>query len=231
MLNTHLRSLDPEILDQHSSSYGELYENMREISHVNRFLGGYKGTLRGIRLLEEMGEIKVIADIGCGGGDTLVKLAGYFRKKRKKVLLKGIEINPEIASIARLTCAAFPEIEIIHCSYQKYLAHNKVDVIHASHFLHHLNPAEVKEFLTLAKNKALIGVLINDLKRSAMAYYSVKALSRIFFTGRLFRNDAPLSVLKGFRKNEIVQDLQELDIRIYELDFYFPYRFILTIPC
>jgi hypothetical protein len=45
-------------------------------------------------------------------------------------------------------------------------------------------------------------LIINDLERNALAYYLIKLLTRLFSKSYLVKNDAPLSVSRGFRKNE-----------------------------
>ena len=50
------------------------------------------------------------------------------------------------------------------------------------------------------KNNAVL--IINDLERNVIAYYAIKFLTAIFSKSYLVKNDAPLSVLRGFKKGE-----------------------------
>ncbi|MCH5683887.1 hypothetical protein LWM68_06210 [Niabella sp. W65] len=43
---------------------------------------------------------------------------------------------------------------------------------------------------------------INDLHRHTLAWWSIKILTAIFSRSYLVKNDAPVSVLRGFRKRE-----------------------------
>jgi hypothetical protein len=47
-----------------------------------------------------------------------------------------------------------------------------------------------------------VGFFINDLHRHPLAYYSIKWLTRLFSKSYLVKNDAPISVERGFIKKE-----------------------------
>ena len=46
------------------------------------------------------------------------------------------------------------------------------------------------------------GFFINDLHRHWLAYYSIQIITSIFSGSYLVKNDAPLSVARGFKKKE-----------------------------
>jgi hypothetical protein len=48
-----------------------------------------------------------------------------------------------------------------------------------------------------------VGLLVNDLHRHALAYHSIKLLTALFSRSAMVKFDAPLSVLRGFRKDEL----------------------------
>jgi hypothetical protein len=52
------------------------------------------------------------------------------------------------------------------------------------------------------KEHARLGFFINDLQRHWLAYYLIQILTQIFSKSYLVKNDAPLSVARGFRKWE-----------------------------
>ena len=53
------------------------------------------------------------------------------------------------------------------------------------------------------KQRSAVGFFINDLHRHPFAYYSIKWLTKLFSKSYLVKNDAPLSVLRGFKKKEL----------------------------
>jgi hypothetical protein len=53
------------------------------------------------------------------------------------------------------------------------------------------------------KQNSRVGFFINDLHRNFFAYYSIKFLTGIFSKSYLVKNDAPLSVVRGFSRSEL----------------------------
>ena len=82
-----------------------------------------------------------------------------------------------------------------------YEHESNVDIIHASLFCHHLTENQLVELVVFAlKHKAIL--IVNDLERNPNAYYSIKCLTQLFSRSYLVKNDAPLSVARGFKKKE-----------------------------
>jgi hypothetical protein len=77
----------------------------------------------------------------------------------------------------------------------------KIDIIHACLFCHHLDEAQLIELIQFATSKK-ITLIINDLERNVFAYYAIKTLTALFSKSYLVKNDAPLSVARGFKKKE-----------------------------
>ena len=78
------------------------------------------------------------------------------------------------------------------------------------------------------KRYAKIGFVINDLERNRFAYYSIKALTRLFKGSSLVKNDAPLSVLRGFKKEEIINLLEEAGLKNYSLKWKWAFRYLVV---
>ena len=76
------------------------------------------------------------------------------------------------------------------------------DIIFSSLFCHHFTDDELVEMLQWMKYHAATGFFINDLHRHPLAYNFIKYATKFFSKSYLVKNDAPLSVLRGFRKNE-----------------------------
>jgi hypothetical protein len=67
-------------------------------------------------------------------------------------------------------------------------------------------------------------VIINDLHRHPLAYYSIKWITRLFSGSYLVKNDAPLSVLRAFRKPELEEILDKCNIKKYALRWQWAFR-------
>jgi hypothetical protein len=85
----------------------------------------------------------------------------------------------------------------------------------------------VKAFKWMNQNSK-IGFFINDLHRNAVAFYSIKLLTKLFSNSYLVKNDAPLSVARGFKRKELEKYLEAADINNYEIQWKWAFRWLLT---
>jgi len=79
----------------------------------------------------------------------------------------------------------------------------KPDIVFSSLFCHHFDDQQVAELMKWMKANSRVGFFINDLHRHPFAYYSIKWLTKFFSKSYLVKNDAPLSVLRGFKRKEL----------------------------
>jgi hypothetical protein len=62
------------------------------------------------------------------------------------------------------------------------------------------------------------------LHRHWLAYYAIKFIIRIVTRSRLARYDGPLSVLKGFKRKELENLLQQAGIKNYNIRWMWAFR-------
>jgi hypothetical protein len=67
-------------------------------------------------------------------------------------------------------------------------------------------------------------VLLNDLQRHRLAHWGIWVLSRLMRRGRMFRHDAPLSVLRAYRTRELRSLLLEAGLAHLRVERVFPFR-------
>lgn len=199
------RSYQKELLDRNDIPFEDIKRNMQELEFINKYLGGHKITLDGIKTLLQKNKQSnhlTIAEIGCGGGDNLKAIYRWCKKKNIKAKFIGIDINKDCITYAKENCREL-DINFITSDYQ--LAHfdKKPDIIFSSLFCHHFTNEDLTEQLNWMKKNSTKGFFINDLHRHPLAYYSIKWLTKLFSKSYLVKNDAPLSVLRGFNKAEI----------------------------
>src|SRR4030095_13870939 len=177
---------------------------------INAKLGGHKITLEGVRVMVKKAkngsnrnnEKLSILEIGCGGGDNLRVIKRYCEKKNIPVHLSGVDINPHCIEFARSRKENIG-IEFISSDYKLINPFPKPDIIFNSLFCHHFPDEEIVEILAWMKVHSRAGFFINDLHRHPFAYYSIKWLTTLFSKSYLVKNDAPLSVLRGFKRREL----------------------------
>src|SRR5207253_8318785 len=76
-------------------------------------------------------------------------------------------------------------------------------VVMSSLFFHHLSDEECVQVLKSMWRIARQVVLVNDLHRHPIAYFSIRVLAA-FSKSIMFRHDAPVSVLRAFTADELL---------------------------
>ena len=196
-----LRSLQKELLDQDDIPEADLFQNLKELDFINHWLGGYQISFNALKKVIKRDRRYLLVDIGCGGGDTLKRMQQWNKKEGYNLDLYGVDIKPVCIAYATENLKAAP-VTLICDDYRHIFAHLKqVDVIHACLFCHHLAEDQLVELVRFALNHRSV-LVINDLERNPIAYYAIKWLTLLFSRSYLVKNDAPLSVLRGFRRKE-----------------------------
>ncbi|MES2689859.1 MAG: methyltransferase domain-containing protein [Bacteroidota bacterium] len=199
------RSLKKELLDQDMIPRDDLFRNLYELDVINKKLGGHAVTLKGLKQLQlRKDKTYKILDIGSGGGDTLKAIATWAADKGYSVELTGVDLKADCIDYARQCCAAFNNITFLQADYRKLPELNmEFDIIITSLFCHHLTGEELVSLFSWCSRQAKIAFIMNDLHRHPLAYYSIALFTRLFSRSYLVKNDAKLSVWRGFKKREL----------------------------
>jgi SAM-dependent methyltransferase len=228
-MNFEQRSNEKEMLDRHDIPFEAIERNMQELDTINTWLGGHSITIDGLKKLLKDKRPVSIAEIGCGGGDNLAALCQYCRNSHVVVKLTGIDINPHCVSIARKKLPG-PEASFILSDFRRVsFGNDRPDIIFSSLFCHHFTDEQLVDMLTWMQSNARHGFFINDLQRHPVAWYSIRLLTRCFSRSWLVKNDAPLSVLRGFTRKEWERLLQQAGIRKYSLRWKWAFRWLLVV--
>jgi 2-polyprenyl-3-methyl-5-hydroxy-6-metoxy-1,4-benzoquinol methylase len=225
------RSYQKEFLDRDDIPFADIKRNMQELDFINRNLGGHDITLDGIVALIKnqmlFNSRLTVVEIGCGGGDNLRAIRNWAERIRLPVQLQGIDINPE--------CIAYAShqkrnrgIEFILSDYKDMVFETKPDIIFSSLFCHHFSEEELVFMLQWKQQNSQLGFFINDLHRHWLAYYSIKFLTQIFSRSYLVKNDAPLSVQRGFKRKEWEQLFDEAGITNFNCQWRWAFRWLIT---
>jgi 2-polyprenyl-3-methyl-5-hydroxy-6-metoxy-1,4-benzoquinol methylase len=230
------RSDDIEIMDDLNCSGEVVRQTLRELEFINTWLGGNAVTLNGLRKLLKITNTNAqqhklrVTDLGCGGGDILELLSRNFNKRGIKAHLEGIDANPNI-----IACATANSSSALGITYKTQdilsepFTRKQHDIVFATLFFHHFTSDQLVEVFSSLKKQVTIGIVINDLHRHWLAYYSIKLLTKFFSKSSMVKYDAPLSVLRGFRKAELMEILQKAGIENYSLKWKWAFRWQLVI--
>jgi 2-polyprenyl-3-methyl-5-hydroxy-6-metoxy-1,4-benzoquinol methylase len=222
------RSTETELMDDLHAG-GEVIDiTLKELETINLLLGGNYVTTNALtRLLKRVpvNETVMIADIGCGSGDMLRLIRKSLSRKGIKSRLVGIDANPNIIAYARQHTPVEQQItyESINI-FSSEFREKKFDVVTGTLFFHHFSDEELVRFFQDLKEQVRIGIVINDIHRHWFAYYSIKWLTALFSTSVMVKNDAPVSVMRAFKKNELKNILQKAGFKRYSIRWMWAFR-------
>ena len=219
------RSYQKELLDGENIPFEDIKRNMQELDFINKYLGGHKITLKGLRALANNPQLHIV-EIGCGGGDNLRIIQNWCNEKGIEAKITGIDINNECIQFARERLSN-NGINFICSDYR--LMHFEVlpDIIFSSLFCHHFSNEELVEMVQWMACNSRLGFFINDLHRHPLAYYSIKILTRFFSKSYMVKHDAPLSVKRGFLKIEWAEIFLKAGIKNYQLKWQWAFRWLI----
>lgn len=229
------RSAGIEIMDDLEFHDEVVFQTLRELDLINQWLGGNAVTLNGIQniLTAIPNEQSVsVADLGCGSGEMLRLIAKKNSRHHHRVHLIGIDANRHIVDYARNHSKDFKNIqfEALNIFSPEFKSRN-FDLIIATLFLHHFSDPELIDLFSALKRQAKIGIVVNDIHRHPFAYYSIKWLTSLFSRSSMVKYDAPLSVLRAFKRRELELILEKAGIKNYQLKWKWAFRWQLTIFC
>lgn len=229
------RSYEHELLDRPDIPFKDIRRNMDELDFINTWLGGHDITIAGLHhivspflALAKGAETELhICEIGCGGGNNLRAIDKWLKKTNTAVLYTGIDINPYCIAHAKAT-AGLRKVQWITSDYKAVQFAHKPHIIFSSLFCHHFTDEELIEMLQWMDHNAVLGFFINDLHRHPLAYHSIKLLTRLFSRSYLVKNDAPLSVLRGFSRKELLLLMQRAGLKEYSIEWKWAFRWLVV---
>ena len=201
---------EQEWMDDFSLGGEQLLQTLDQLLVINYWLGGFKVIKNGMKLLldswiqDKKNRPLEIIDLGCGGGDNLIRLAKWLRKRKIPFRLLGVDANEHVLAYARTSAHEFPEIQFLHQDCLDNSFHQQTcDIILCSLFLHHLDDNTLSQKLPLWCKQARTGVLINDLHRSRWAWILFRGITFVFCASAMVRHDGSLSIRRGFVRKEL----------------------------
>lgn len=212
-----------ELIDDFSIVDDKIISALNELRVINKYLGGISTTKNGIKkLFAGDKKLKTVLDAGAGSSDIL-----YGLKEKYNLKIFSADINP---GICRHLAKNSGEKLVINADlYSPPVKHEKFDFVHASLFFHHFSEEEIvcllKSFLFISKK----GIIINDLHRSVFAFISIKVLTRLFSKSLMVKNDAPLSVRRGFKKKELIELMKTAGVNHYKIYWNWAFRWLIII--
>jgi 2-polyprenyl-3-methyl-5-hydroxy-6-metoxy-1,4-benzoquinol methylase len=225
-INTKYRTEEEEIMDDFSLEGEELRDALDKIASINQLLGGNQLTLQGVKKLINSGDEVTIVDVGCGNGDMLRALAKFGIKKKIKFNLIGIDANAFTIDYAIKLSKEYPNISY-KCEdiFSKVFSQLEYDIMLCTLTLHHFKNEQINYLIELFSKQARIGIVINDLHRNIIAYRAFQVLCFIFRLNRMSREDGLVSILRGFKKQELINFSKINKLENYTINWKWAFRY------
>jgi 2-polyprenyl-3-methyl-5-hydroxy-6-metoxy-1,4-benzoquinol methylase len=221
------RAYDVELMDDLDCQGEVVTQTLKELETINTLLGGNHVTIDGIKKLLDRTRVTsfTLADLGCGGGDILRLIRQWVVRKNLTARLIGIDANPNIVREAEMSTPDFASIEFeAQNIFSEEFKKRTFDIVTGTLFFHHFTNEELSDFFRQLKTQVAIGFVINDIHRHWFAYHSIKWLTKLFSRSPMVQNDGPLSVLRAFRKDELVQIMRDAGIDNYSIRWMWAFR-------
>lgn len=213
--DTTYRSEELELMDDFSIQGDLLRDTLDQLGRINKWLGGNRITLDGIRALLN-GQSKkrkfTIVDLGCGHGDMLRKVADFGRANGYQFKLIGIDANVDAIAYANQLSQSYEEISYLSWDiFSDEFKALRCDMVLCTLFLHHFSDSDIIDVLKQSSYQTSLGIVINDLQRSKIAYV-LFCLLGIVISNYMVKKDGLTSILRAFKKSEIVKISEQLGL-------------------
>lgn len=227
------RSESIEIMDDLDCDGEVVFQTLRELDVINQWLGGNAVTITALKyswrkIPKE--QVITIADLGCGSGEMLRIISRLAEKENRKVKLIGFDANKHIIQYARDHSKDFSNVSFETDNvFSKDFQEQKFDFVLATLFMHHFSDPELVGLLSSLKKQTRAAIIINDIHRHSLAYYSIKWITQWFSRSAMVRFDAPLSVIRAFKKQELELLMKRAGLNNYLLKWKWAFRWQLII--
>ena len=229
MIDLAQRSQMLELMDMPDHSIEEWRACLGDIDRLNRWTGMYSQILRFVeaaylRFRQSSTRPMSILDVGYGSGELLAMIEQMAKRKNYKIELCGIDLNPWAKIVAN---ERNPQASIRFQIGDFLKTEEPSDVVISTLVSHHLNREELNEFYLALNRLTRFTWLIHDLHRHFISYYGLKVITKLGRLHPMVRNDGPLSVAKGFRRQELQQliDASEASSFEFNIKWHMPFKY------
>jgi ubiquinone/menaquinone biosynthesis C-methylase UbiE len=225
------RSHRLEHIDTGNYTADEYEGCISELQFVNRWIGdahSLKATL--LREVESQHLTNFsMLDIGAGSGELLRVAAMWARQTNRQFSGVGLDLNERMAESIVEESERFDEISSVRGDALRLpFADAEFDYVICSLFTHHLLDEQVVQVLGEMSRVARRRIFVIDLHRHPVAYFLYTTLGKLILHNRLVRHDGALSILRGFKSEELLELAQRAGLRDIYVERHFPYRLVLS---
>ncbi|MEX0314848.1 MAG: methyltransferase domain-containing protein [Allomuricauda sp.] len=227
-MDLSVRSQAFEKMDDPDMEFEVLKSAYNDINRCNQWLGGESNTIYAVWDLVKKDTKKsyTILDMGCGDGTMLLKLSNFLNKNHVSHSMVGIDLRDDVLQIAEDKTAGYPNITFKKMDILKADSGFECDILINTLTMHHFGEERIDTFVNQFVRLAKVGIVINDLHRSRLAYYLFKIFSAVFIKTEVAKYDGLVSILKGFKRNELIYLSKKIPGVIHEIRWKWAFRYI-----
>jgi 2-polyprenyl-3-methyl-5-hydroxy-6-metoxy-1,4-benzoquinol methylase len=216
-----------ELMDDPACDPQRLRATLRRFGTINRLVSGW-GTVYRTRLgphLRSLGRPARVLDLGSGGGDVVVRLAGLAAAEGLDVRWTGIDPDDRAHAVA-VERGAPANVEF-RCADASALvaAGDTFDAVLSNHVLHHLG-RHTASFLSASRELSEGIVLHGDIARSRSAFGLYAVGITPFAPGTFLRTDGLRSIRRSFTATELQRTLDGIDAGAWSVESPVPFRLL-----
>ena len=225
------RSHRLEYIDTGNYTAAEYDDCIGELRFVNRWMGdahSLKATLLHDVETEHLPSFSIL-DAGAGSGELLRVAATWARQTNRQFSGVGLELSERMAESILEESERFDEITSVRGdALQLPFDEAQFDYVICSLFTHHLLDEQVVQLLREMSRVAKRRIFVIDLHRHPVAYFLYTTLGKLVLHNRLVRHDGALSILRGFKSEELLELGQRAGLQDTRVERHFPYRLVLS---
>jgi 2-polyprenyl-3-methyl-5-hydroxy-6-metoxy-1,4-benzoquinol methylase len=207
------RATATEFLDRPDCDPALAAASYRFMEMVNRRFGGIRMVRRFLATegaKRHVGGPLRVLDIGSGSCDIPLAVSRWARAHDIPLHVTCLEIAGHTVDIAheQLARAGNPAVQLLQEDAFTHQPAEPYDCAVASMCFHHFSDAQILTLLQRLRGFVLNSLLVNDLRRSRLAYLAARLL--LVGTPPGVRHDALLSIRRGFQISELSALLRQL---------------------
>ena len=199
------RSTELEMMDARDNPRELLEGDLKNLRLLNRYLGGARALRCAMApVLAQDGVVQLnILDVGAGSGDLAAEIVRWCARRGVAADVITVDRDPVTAALAARCNRAVSGITSLRADAAALpFAPRSFDCVMASQFLHHFSESQIIELLRAWARLARRAIVVSDLVRQPLAYYGIRALTRLCTRNVMTLTDAPLSVRRAFTIHE-----------------------------
>ncbi|HMG37367.1 MAG TPA: methyltransferase domain-containing protein [Blastocatellia bacterium] len=248
LMPTPKRIYEEELLDAGVGTDDDVAKNLQDLRRVNKWLGGTRAILTALSELLTTQQSKIatnpdnrreaksvtsgdafsLLDVGTGSADIPGAVLDWSEANGFAAEVVGVDYSARNLRVAKSKLGVRRGVQLVEAdSLALPFAERSFDFVTASLFLHHFKDEDVVKLLMSFSKIARRAVIVNDLVRDLVPYYFARMSGPILATSFLTRNDGPVSVLRGFTRDELLGFSRSAGLDHVEIRRLFPYRLLL----